>query len=653
MDEIPPTVAAVEVVMPRLPAAASDAAFSVITLEAADIDGRQRVDQALSQAPGVSLFRRNSSLSANPTTQGISLRSIAPSGAGRALVTLDGVPQNDPFGGWVIWGGLPPELVQSISLVRGGGAGPYGAGALTGVINMSERARPGYELDLRGGEMGTHRGALVAETEAGGLDLLFGASAGETDGYVPVREGRGPADTKLSEDDWSVTGRITGAIGDSRLSLHLNAFDESRESGLAGAAARAEGQSASLTLGRAPTPTSLGYRLQAWVRKSNLENSSVSVNADRTATTPANDQYKVPSTGYGFNGALRGGGADREWELGADVRATTGETREHYSYVSGAFTRNRIAGGDALVAGLYAEGALKRGDWLLTGGVRGDYWSSTNAKRVETLLSTGAATLDSRAPDRDGWLPTARAGVRRSFGDAYVRTAAYVGFRPPTLNELHRPFRVGNDTTEANPALDPEKLYGLDAAIGWDGEATSASATVFVNRLADAVTNVTISTSPSGTTRQRQNAGRIDAWGVEAEASHRYSDAIEVRAAGSYTEAEVDGGGRAPQLTGLQPAQAPRLTLTAGVVWKPVERLSIQAQGRYESARYEDDLNSRKLGAAGVVDVRAGYQLRPGVEIYVSADNLFDEDVQTGQTADGVYSYGQPRLVSVGLNLRR
>src|SRR5690606_35456777 len=127
----PTTVEAVEVQPARLPPAASEQAFSVIRLEADDIRGNERLDQALQQAPGVGLFRRTDSLVSNPTTQGISLRSIAPSGAGRALVTLDGVPQNDPFGGWVIWAGLPSELIGGASIVRGGGAGPYGAGALT------------------------------------------------------------------------------------------------------------------------------------------------------------------------------------------------------------------------------------------------------------------------------------------------------------------------------------------------------------------------------------------------------------------------------------------------------------------------------------------------------------------------------------------
>jgi len=67
-------------------------------LDATQIGASPQPDEALEQVPGPSLFRRNSSLSANPSAQGVSLRSIAPSASGRALVTLDGVLQNDPLG---------------------------------------------------------------------------------------------------------------------------------------------------------------------------------------------------------------------------------------------------------------------------------------------------------------------------------------------------------------------------------------------------------------------------------------------------------------------------------------------------------------------------------------------------------------------------
>jgi outer membrane receptor for Fe3+-dicitrate len=93
-------------------------------MDEADLASAVRVDEALGETPGVSLFRRTSSLSANPTTQGISLRAIAPSGAGRTLVLLDGAPLNDPFGGWVIWSQLAPESLGGIDIVRGAGAGP-------------------------------------------------------------------------------------------------------------------------------------------------------------------------------------------------------------------------------------------------------------------------------------------------------------------------------------------------------------------------------------------------------------------------------------------------------------------------------------------------------------------------------------------------
>ena len=111
----PPVIETVVVRAARLAPSPSDKVFSIVRLDGGDLAAAPRLDEALKQVPGASLFRRTSSLSANPTSQGLSLRAIAPSGAGRALVTLDGVPQNDPFGGWVIWSALPPEGLSGAS----------------------------------------------------------------------------------------------------------------------------------------------------------------------------------------------------------------------------------------------------------------------------------------------------------------------------------------------------------------------------------------------------------------------------------------------------------------------------------------------------------------------------------------------------------
>src|SRR4051812_47831206 len=185
---LPPAAAeAVVVYAPRLAPLAGEAAFDAIELPQAVLRFNPRLDEALTTVPGVSLFRRTSSVAANPTTQGLSLRAIAPSGAGRALVTLDGAPQNDPFGGWVIWSSLPPEGLSGATVVRGAGAGPYGAGALTGVVALQERPTGGglQAMDVSVGERSSYRAAVAI----GGPDLLITASGESSDGYKPVRGG--------------------------------------------------------------------------------------------------------------------------------------------------------------------------------------------------------------------------------------------------------------------------------------------------------------------------------------------------------------------------------------------------------------------------------------------------------------------------------
>jgi vitamin B12 transporter len=653
-----PPVPEVVIQAARLPPAPGDAAFSIVTLEPAALEGHERLDEALKETPGLSLFRRTSSLAANPTTQGISLRSFAPSGAGRTLVTLDGVPQNDPFGGWVIWTALPAESLDGAEIVRGAGAGPYGAGALTGVVALTERgADPGfYELDVSGGELGYRRAAGTADIRAGPVDLMAVVSAEHDGGWVPVVQRRGAADDRLSLDDGSVAVRAQADLGAGVLAARAGAFEEMRQAGLVGAHSRARGEFASLTWAAAPGPGGFGWRLQGWARGSDLANTSVSVASDRSSTTPANDQYRTPALGWGVNAAVRRSWSAADLEAGVDVRATDGDEHEHFTFSAPlhAFTKDRDAGGRTLVAGGYLEADRTLGPWLFAGGVRADYWSTAGGHLIERLISTGQITLNQPSPDRSGVLPTARIGVRRNISDAiFVRAAAYEGFRLPTLNELYRPFRVGNNTTQANPALVPERLTGVELGLGGQMSAARWSLTAFANRLSDAVTNVTIGPGGGGIISQRQNAGTINAAGLEGEVEQRLGDTLDMALAADWTYARVDGGRAAPQLTGLRPAQGPPLTLTASLSWRPLPELTLRAAARYEATRFDDDLNTHRLNAASTVDVEARWRVAPNAELYLAADNLLGARVQTAETADGVFSYDAPRMVRGGLALRR
>jgi vitamin B12 transporter len=658
-----PTVEVVVVYPPRLAPLGGEAAFSAVQIGPQILKQTPRLDQALESAPGVSLFRRTTSLSANPTTQGVSLRAIAGSGAGRALVTLDGAPVNDPFGGWVIWTALPSEGLDGATIVRGSGAGPYGAGALTGVIALQERgASDGLgALDVSAGERNSYRAAVSGGTQS----LLLTAAAESTDGYTPVRgPAAGAADQPLSLRDETASLRVQHDFGDVQAAARVGAFEEVRGAGLVGAASTAKGTSATITLAQ-PAATGVGgWRLQAWARTSDLANTSVSVAPGRATTTPANNEFSTPAHGYGLNAALQGQWGGVSWEAGADARWADGTDHEQFRYVNGAFTMGRDAGGRTFVGGVYLEGAYDQGPWIVTGGARVDQWTATDAQRHEFVLATGVTTLNSSAPNDSGTLPTGRIGVRYTLTpDLWLRGAAYAGFRAPTLNELHRPFRVGNDITEANPLLKPEELYGIEGGVGGD-TLVHWQATLFYNELKDPITNVTIGVGPAtfplagfvpagGTLRQRQNAGEIDAWGVEGEASGDLATTLSWRTAFAYTHARVDGGSSAPQLTGLRPAQTPEWTITGGLDWRALEKLTISGQVRYVSTQYDDDQNLRRLPPGAELNGRAAWSLGHGQEIYLAVDNLADAKISTGKTADFVDSYSEPRTFRVGYSYRR
>ena len=657
----PTNVTPVVVQTARLPPAAGDPAFSIVVIDPKILQISDRLDDALETAPGFSLFRRTSSLGANPTIQGVSLRGIAGSGASRALVTLDGVPQNDPFGGWVIWTGLPPETISGATVVRGAGAGPYGAGALTGVVALEQPGQVdgGLVGDVDGGSLGYGRAAGIGEVGFGRSRLVLDASGETSDGWIPVIQGRGAADRPLTLHDWSAGERIESDINGLLLSERIGVFDERRGSGALFANAEAQGEQGSLTLVRPPEAGALGWKLQGWVSGSNLVNSSASVSADRNTATLSNDQYATPAIGAGFNAALRQADASSSWELGVDVRDFDGESREHL-FSLGVPSGNRVSGGGEAVAGVYGEASRDLSGWLLTGGLRLDGWENYGSE----LIQSGKTALDQHPGDRSGVVPTARVGLRRNLSaNVYLRAAAYAGFRPATLNELHRSFRVGNDITLANSDLSPERLYGAEAGFGGQGPVIW-DADVFYNRLQDAVTNVTIGHGPGafpiagfvpagGTLFERENAGVVNAWGAEGDASYPVSSALEMRAAFAFTHARVDGGDQAPQLTGKRPAETPDAVVTADLVWRAADRLTLTGGLRYESDRFDDDQNTRQIDGGTGVDVRADLRISGGLGGFIAADNVTDANLQTGRSAAGVVTYDSPRVVRVGLRFRR
>lgn len=651
-----------------LDAAAGDAAYdiSLIGRDRLAHGASNRLEDVLRDVPGFQQFRRSDSRSANPTSQGATLRGLGGNASSRALLLLDGVPQSDPFGGWLSWPAYDPRRLGRIRVTRGGGSGVNGPGALAGTIEL-ESAAPDEASGPTVGLAYGGRGSLDAYAGYGadlgtGFVSLSGAYA-RGDGFIPVvARQRGPADRPSPYEQASLAARAVAPVsGTIEVQANVSAFIDRRERGTAFSAIETRGADASVRLvGRGRLP----FAALVYVQTRDFANAFASVNATRTAATQTLDQYSVPSTGIGGRLEVRPHLGPLALRLGADWRDTGGRTQELFQYVAGKPTRGRVAGGRADTLGSFAEATLVTGPLTLTGGARLDHWRIAGGALRQRVLATSAVLTDIAFPDRSGWEPTGRLGLALRAAPFIVRAAAYLGWRLPTLNELYRPFRVGADATAANAALSPERLRGAEAGadfrpVPW----ARIGVTLFTNRLGDAIANVTLGQGPGifpgvgfvaagGAYRQRQNVHAVTSRGVEMDASLSVG-AFHLVAGYAFADAVVSATGPAAPLNDLRPAQTPRHILSLTVAWQGPSGLYTSAGLHYASSQYEDDLNAQRLPDALTLDIAATIPIGRHLALNLRGENLTDEEVVAGISGAGIIERATPRTLWLGLRWER
>jgi outer membrane receptor protein involved in Fe transport len=656
--------AAIVVTGTALPEAAADRVYRVERITRREIAQApsHALDQLLKDAPGVQLFRRSDARSGHPTSQGVTLRALGGNASSRALLVLDGVPQADPFGGWVNWPAYDPLELAEIRIVRGGGSVANGPGALAGTIEMTSRADSGMSGEVDGGSRGSLEARARTGFDLGGGVFSISGRGERSDGFVPVTAAtRGPADEPAPYRQWSGRARwVTSLGGTTELQANLAGFHDWRTRGTDFSANRTNGADASLRLvGRGAWRWSaLGY----WQWR-NLMSSFASVADARTSASRVALQDSVPSRGLGGSAELRPPMPQGiELRIGADARRTSGESRELYSYAGGEPTRRRFAGGESWTAGAFTEATAELGAATLTAGARLDRWAISDGHLLERTIATGAVLTDVHDPSRSGWLPTARGGIAVPLGGGIgVRSAAYLGWRMPTLNELFRPFRAGADATAANPDLDPERLAGIEAGVDYSSGDLRLSLTGFVNRLKDAIANVTLGEGPGlfpgvgfvpagGKYSQRQNVDAVKVRGVEASAQWT-GGPWSLRAAASVTHARMEGRDAAAFLQDLRPTQTPNFSGSMAVGWQRGAKAA-QIVVRRVGAQYDDDLNRDLLKGATTVDAFAAWPLTRRLQLVARGENLTDALVMAGIGGDGSVERATPRTLWIGVRLR-
>lgn len=633
----------------------SDTAASVAVLSSEDLSttAALTVDDALRQIPGFSLFRRSGSRTANPTSQGVSLRGVGASGASRAVVLADGIPINDPFGGWVFWGRVPRQAIKRIEVVQGGASSLYGTDALGGVINLITRDARESALSFEAsyGNQQTPNISLFAGGSLFQWAAQLSAEVFHTDGYVLVDESqRGQVDTKAGAEHKTVELTLQRLISDSgRVFVRGSIFDEERENGTPLQTNNAYMRQ--LSIGTDLQSVRAGaFSARAFALTEIYNQDFTAVAADRNSETFTRSQ-RVPAQQVGFVSQWsRAAGSRQTLVAGVDAREVRGASDE-LVFIAGNVTSTIGAGGRERTLGVFGQDIIRIAPrWILTLAARGDRWRNYDAFLSSRPLPAQAPVSVTRFADRVETAFSPRVSLLHKLTENIsVSLSGYRAFRAPTLNELYRSFRVGNVLTLANEKLRAERLTGGEAGVSaaaFDRKLI-VRGTFFWSELTRPIANVTLSVTPSLITRQRQNLGRTRSRGVEVEAETHITSTITISSGYQFVDATVLRFPANVLLEGLLIPQVPRHLLTFQARYANPRRVTVAFQGRAVGSQFDDDQNQFRLNKYFTLDAFATRSLGGGVEVFGAFENLFNQRYDIGRTP--LRTVGPPFLARIGI----
>jgi len=614
------------------------------------------LDDQVRQLPGVEMFRRSSSLVANPTSQGISLRGLGSTSASRTLVTEDDVPLNDPLGGWIHWQEQPELAVQNIELVRGGASDLYGSSAIGGVINMM-LARPDSNravLSSSYGSEGTCDENLLAQTRAGPWGLLGAAGLVATDGYIQEAPSqRGPVDVASfvhSHNALLLAERDSGAL---RLFARGSGFNESRGNGT-------PYQLNATRLWRYATgadwknarDASFALRLYgSWERYrqtfssiSNLPNFGNASCAYRCGEMPTRLSI-VPDNELGaaahWNQPL---GAGLLLVAGADAHDVRVWDREQTFGATAALTSLHDHQRDS---GAYAEAMWVYRAWTLVAAGRLDWFQNYDGQLLDWNGSAWTRAA-SQPPQRGQRLFDPRLGLSRKLGSHWALSASGLrAFREPTPNELYRSTQVGNELTLPNGSLLSERATGWETGLAAERAWGIVRAGYFLTEVNRPITAFTTNPNSSPILLMRRNLGQIESRGVSVDFEIRPRRWIGLDGGYQYALATVTRGSQ--DLNNWIPEVGRNMAALNLHTSKP--RLgTLSLQSRLSGRMFDDDANDFLLHGYFRLDAYASHEFRSRIEVFAAGENLADRAVEDSKTP--TTTLGMPRVVRAGFLVR-
>ncbi len=613
----------------------------------------QTVDDVLRQVPGFTLFRRASSKTSNPTTQGANLRGVSGSGASRTAVLFDGASLNDAFGGWTYWDRIPQAAIEQIEVLRGGASSIYGNQALSGAVNIVSKSKdvgtPVLRVDTSGGTQNTLNGSFFTGFAVKDWSFDLAAETFQTAGYFPVPETqRGAADARA--DSRHDNGFLTiekKFAKNARIFARGSIFSERRENGTNLQKNRTYFRQ--ISFGGDFGNSALGnFNFRASAEAQVYDQTFSAVSADRNVEN-LNRIQRVPSQAVSANLSWTRPVASHVLSASLEVKRVNGFSDE--TAVSNNRATARVgAGGQQNFLGVFAQDFWRVNAKLnLNFGARFDFWRNLDALSTARSLTGNGSAGVTLFPERREHSFSPQISALYQINEKLTATATFnKSFRAPVLNELYRAFRVGNILTLANENLTSERATNFESGLRyvvWKNK-LNLRGTVFTTTVTNPVVSVTLAQTPSLITRQRQNLGKTRSNGVELDFEANLRDNFQVSWGYLLVGARVVSfPGNATLIDKLLP-QVAHQQFTFQTFYRPAE-YSFGLQGRISGAQFDDDQNQFRLRPFFTLDAFASRRLRKNLELFAAAENIFNKRYDIALTP--TLNVGAPRSVRVGL----
>lgn len=691
---------------------------------------RGTVDQAQAEQFTDFLSRRMVGMQVNdiqgsPLQADLTFRGFRASGllgtAQGLSVYLDGVRINEPFGDVVQWDMVPEFALQSITVVPG--ANPaFGLNTLGGAVALttdSGLTAPGLNAELGLASHGRRRAqATLGQQHADGWHSYLGGTAFGDDGWRDDSPGRqamlmARVGRRQGATDWDMSwlgGRST-LVGNGLLpalvlddgAAEPDLYHQRRQA-VYTHPDRSQTQLSQFSL-RWSQQVDDHSRLQAlayWrsTRRDTL-NGDVAEEPDGALNASLNTSH-TRQRSWGLAASLSRRSGAHQWQVGAtlDLGRITFEQAEQEGFFDSSrgvkagdedVELNAVLQGSARTLGLYATDT-----WQLAPGTHLSATLRANHAQVRNQLSTvddATDTVDIQPTETFRYRSLNPAlGLSQRVGERLTVFANLArNTRVPTAIELgcadpDKPCRLPVGL-QSDPYLAQVRSTSAELGLRWrpaDGQRVEISAYRTDNR-DDILFGSVSATSQLG---YFSNFARTRHQGLDASVSGRsgpwqFSLAYSHLQASYQAQGTLRMGERNVRVApGTRVAGLPRHSAKLALDWRATPAFSLGADWQLlgsrgvmgnEDGRLDDDdaagSHPLKVAGHGLVNLRAAWQVRPGVELLARVSNALDrrhesygalastvfnaQGAYTGSARDALFvAPGTPRSLFIGLRLR-